>query len=559
MEESSSLKNQKLFLRRPDLSVADRLDLAIAGLSPSHRDCTISELKARYKVSHTFIYDEAQTLRAHSALLFGSVQGRKDSPLEEVLRSIRFFLEGKMETKSALQGLSNLASSIGIKYTSTCFISKLLELTGSLVGGTYSSDQPLLVTVLCDEVYSGGEPILVTIEAQSMMALDIRLVDGSLLSSDWEASFERLDNAQISFDRLIKDQGTQMASAIKVLPSQTIIGADSFHAIPHRLGLYHCRLKKEVELCELRQADRATRFFATKTFATAFKKEAEWEAAKLKTLQAIDQLEWFDEHYFKMIQQLRPFTSQGLARSQADAQYIIKESLAALSLLEYPKLQKHLNHIEGLLDNGQLLHYMDQVPILHQNLQEILEPETSWLWMLYWQWDKKSYQTHSPKVQKRTKQEALAAKELLEEYYQTGSTKGQMNPFASLRQKVFTTLDNIVQASSLVETFNSILKPFINNTRGQVSQELLNLVQFYHNHRVFKRGKRQNKAPIEILTGQPLEKSWIDLLIDKLRIVFEQQNLSSVKQLHQLLCPKKKAQKAIKETAIPLGNHKHAA
>ena len=270
MEESSSLKNQKLFLRRPDLSVADRLNLAIAGLSPSHRNCTIKELKARYKVSHTFIYDEAKVLRAHSALLFGSVQGNKESHLEEVLRSIRFFLEGKMETKGALQGLSNLATSIGIKYTSTCFISKLLELTGSLVGGTYSSDQPLVVTVLCDEVYSGGEPILVTIEPQSMMALDIRLVDGSLLSSDWEASFERLDKAQINFDRLIKDQGIQMASAIKVLPSQTIIGADTFHAIPLRLGRFRCQLERKVETTQQWEANRAECFMKSKTYNSTF-------------------------------------------------------------------------------------------------------------------------------------------------------------------------------------------------------------------------------------------------------------------------------------------------
>ena len=92
-----------------------------------------------------------------------------------------------------------------------------------------------------------------------------------------------------------------------------------------------------------------------------------------------------------------------------------------------------------------------------------------------------------------------------------------------------------------------------------MSQELLNLVQFYHNHRVFKRGKRQHKATIEILTGQPLAKSWIDLLIDKLRLAFQQQNIKSVKELHQLLCLKDKAKKGIKEVQLPFDKHKHAA
>ena len=111
-----------------------------------------------------------------------------------------------------------------------------------------------------------------------------------------------------------------------------------------------------------------------------------------------------------------------------------------------------------------------------------------------------------------------------------------------LRTKVFKTLDQIVQASSLVETFNSILKPFIKSARGQVSQELLNLVKFYHNHRVFKRGKRKDKAPVEILTGQRLHKHYIELLMDKIKEAFTKYEVCSLKQLHQIVCPKKQNQ-----------------
>lgn len=541
-EESSSLKNQELlFIRRPELTPADRLNLGIAGLGSAYRDCTIATLKTRYKVSHTFIYNQSKILKTHAAALFGVKQTVKSTNLNEVLKSIRFFLEGKLETKGALQGLSNFARSLGIKYYSTNFISELLQVAGSLLNKTYRSESPLIVTFLCDEVYSGGQAILVTLEAQSMMVLDIRLVNGSLVAADWEESFADLSKHEVRPNRIIKDQGKQMAAAVKALPSQTIIGADTFHAIPHRLGLFHCRLQKAVDLAKTKELDRANRFANTKYYKTALKKETEWEMAKFNTLQAIDYLEWFDEHYFNMIRQLRPFTSKGVPRDKASAEIIIKQSLEALALLPIPTLQKQLDHIEGLLENGQLLHFMDQVPVLYQDLQQILEVDTCWLWMLYWQWDKKSYQTHSPKVSERAKQETLAAKELLIEYYQQCYPKQGMNHFELLQKQVFSTLDEIVQASSLVETFNSILKPFINSARGQVSQELLNLVQFYHNHRVFKRGKRQNNAPIELLTGQPLKKHWIDLLMDKIKYAFEQHKVTSLKELHRLICPKKQA------------------
>ena len=35
---------------------------------------------------------------------------------------------------------------------------------------------------------------------------------------------------------------------------------------------------------------------------------------------------------------------------------------------------------------------------------------------------------------------------------------------------------------------------------------------FYHNHRRYKSGKRQGKAPIALLTGKPMEAPWWELL-----------------------------------------------
>jgi hypothetical protein len=40
---------------------------------------------------------------------------------------------------------------------------------------------------------------------------------------------------------------------------------------------------------------------------------------------------------------------------------------------------------------------------------------------------------------------------------------------------------------------------------------------FYHNHRRYKGGRRQGKAPIELLTGEALQSNWVDLLIQHKR------------------------------------------
>ena len=59
---------------------------------------------------------------------------------------------------------------------------------------------------------------------------------------------------------------------------------------------------------------------------------------------------------------------------------------------------------------------------------------------------------------------------------------------------------------------NSLLRPYLNSCKGHITQETLNLIMFYHNHRRYKSGKRQGKAPIELLTGKPLEAPWWELL-----------------------------------------------
>jgi hypothetical protein len=62
---------------------------------------------------------------------------------------------------------------------------------------------------------------------------------------------------------------------------------------------------------------------------------------------------------------------------------------------------------------------------------------------------------------------------------------------------------------------NAFIRPSLNSCKGQVTQEALNLIMFYHNHHRYKGGKRQGKAPIELLTGQSLEAEWVELFIQQ--------------------------------------------
>jgi len=55
----------------------------------------------------------------------------------------------------------------------------------------------------------------------------------------------------------------------------------------------------------------------------------------------------------------------------------------------------------------------------------------------------------------------------------------------------------------------------MNGARNQLSDQQLNVIRFYLNHRVYKRGKRKGFAPIELLCGKKLKQSWLELLVAK--------------------------------------------
>ena len=82
-----------------------------------------------------------------------------------------------------------------------------------------------------------------------------------------------------------------------------------------------------------------------------------------------------------------------------------------------------------------------------------------------------------------------------------------------LLQEMADALEAEVRSSSLIENVNSPLRPLLETCRGQVDQPLLDLFAYVHNHRRFVRGKRADKAPIELLTGKELDQTWLTSLL----------------------------------------------
>jgi len=130
---------------------------------------------------------------------------------------------------------------------------------------------------------------------------------------------------------------------------------------------------------------------------------------------------------------------------------------------------------------------------------------------LAWQWDK----TVIKSKQTERKHHAIEQRDFYLEWARL--VVSDEKKADRLKDKVYEQLDQIIQASSMVECINSLLRPYLNNSRNQVTQEFLNIFMFYHNHRRYRAGKRKGKTPLEILTGKAQKEDWVVLLQSKLR------------------------------------------
>lgn len=85
--------------------------------------------------------------------------------------------------------------------------------------------------------------------------------------------------------------------------------------------------------------------------------------------------------------------------------------------------------------------------------------------------------------------------------------------YEEIEDAVLLILETTYRCSSIVENFNSRLRPYLDE-RKMVTQKHLGLIQFYLNHKPFMRSKHKrlvNKTPAEALTGKA-HNSWLEML-----------------------------------------------
>jgi len=501
---------KRKFTRREDLTSQIRLTIANIALSAqlSGEWGTITDLAKQYEISRTFVYSLASTLKEAAPMLFGEAAGFIHSPSIREL-SIQAMLSFRLEGRSSIGAISTMMERFGWQLSSTGSISQMLSRIGALLPMSVSTQDGIIqyLVFTSDEIFSKTTPILVTVDPISSAILRIELAD-SRKAEDWKKHFECLYDNGWEAIYLVTDEGTGLRAGHAEALSDVIRQSDTYHAIAHRFGQRIDRLEeaayKAIEVeheCE-RKLDSA------KSDQVQEKRLEAYDQATKDAEEAIRLYDDFRYLYLCVLRELHVFDGNGNLRNRQQAEEQIETGLTLIEELGHNKITKAVGKIRRALPD--LLHYFDIAKGVVDECKKLaISEETLKAICVAWQWGK------AVRKAKKTDRKNHAAEQ---EQFCLEIAEGLLQEEQSdMQEIVYSKLDTIVQSSAMVECINSIIRPYLNSTKNHVTQEQLNLIMHYHNHRRYRDGKRKNKTPMEILTGQKQEKDWIELVFGIIR------------------------------------------
>lgn len=493
------------FTRRPDLTPLNRLYIAFRALMAQEQGIwgEITRLSEQFLISRMFIYTLAKTLEQNCPIIFG---GNHFNPAEEEKLPYYYMLSLRLEGRCSIEAISTIMNRFNIPMSSVGSISQALKDIGSLLPNTFTpNNQHVKLAVFAsDELFSKSKPILITVDPISSAILRIELSDTRNVE-DWKKHWECLsDNGYIAI-YLTTDEGKSLCTAHKEALKDIIRQPDLYHAIAHQLGHLVNVLEKAAYKAIREEYHCYAILDSAKSDDVLNKRIDRYEKVEKIAKGKIDLYDSYHFLYLCIIEELRIFDEQGNLRNREEAEGNIKVALDLLETLSDAKITKAVNKVSNTLPD--LFNYFDIAkPIVDELMTLPIDQGTLKALFVAWQWGKEMIKSKNAKARQYCKRNEQC-------YLQMAMCSLQEN-YTLIKEDVYMKLDQIIRSSALVECINSIIRPYLNNSKNHVTQETLNLIMYYHNYRRYKDGKRKGKTPYEILTGEKQEKDWIKILFD---------------------------------------------
>jgi hypothetical protein len=415
----------------------------------------------------------------------------------------RTIISLRLEGKVSISGISEIMDQQGHPYHSTGLVSQRLTALGGALPNTLIAKKVRKVFALADEIHALNIPILLTIEPKSTAILKIELAENRQADT-WDKHFRAIEAANYQISGLCSDRGTGLMGGFQMAcPNQTWF-SDHFHEF-NDLRKLCVTLESQAYAAIAYEEERKRILTNARSSANTEKCRLKLEEASKDCAIKIDRYQHIADVLALLFPSLYFFDLQsGKLRRPAQVKETLLTLMDWLDELDYPALQVETRTIRNHVDDICICY--KRAEEIYQTLSATISEDVLNFIGLSWQYDHQSHQ-HKGELKQHFKFESQFWREVAESLLEEKTAENVI-------VQAFDAFDDMNRTSSLIEMVNSLIRPFLNSCKGQITQEHLNLIMFYHNHHRYKTGKRQGKAPIEILNRVTLQKHWLDLLFD---------------------------------------------
>lgn len=484
------------FARRPDLPPETRAQIALEGLANRGRWGSITQLARRYRVSRQFVY---LLMWAVSHVFEPQTRSEPESSRALTVEWDELVLALKVQGDCSVGDISQILKTLGIPKDSIGAVSGYLR---QLAASLPQENPPVArrIVVLADEIFASGKPLLLVIEGRSHYILK-GLLGPDRKGDTWCKVFEDLQREGHEIVRVVSDLGSGLLSGAEAAGLEHL--PDLMHLF-HPLSPFLSRFEHQAEGAIAEEYERQRVWGNSRSTATRRKRLRLYKAAVHHAHDAIERYEDYAYLWRELLRAFDPFHPDGTVRTRAVAQ---GDVLAILDLMEsefdHEKLHAAVRSLRKALETYWA--YFDRLEAIVAELSEGLPDEVLRELCLAWQCEKKSRGTKDYRRKKALEQRAQDHRLL--------AGWGSINDLDAAAQRVFDRLEDNVRSSSPLEAINALVRDHLNSCRGQITQEMLDLIVYYLNHRIARRGPYKGTSAWERLTGKPEEGTYIEQIL----------------------------------------------
>jgi hypothetical protein len=484
------------FTRRPDLDPQTRIHIVMLAWLHQGVYGKMTQIANYYRISRTFLSQLLLAAHLQLAVLFSDAKLLSQQDHQHWEHLLLLF---RLEGKCSLLSISSILKALQYHPDSLGYLSQFFHSAGQALPSTLLMPSKKLVFYLSDAMFAIHAPILVTIDAHSTAILNIELASDRSAET-WRTHFEALEHHHFLSLGMASDRGKGVMAGYQAACDMALWVADYFHELRDLFAVRN-PWERKAYAAITKEYEAARRFANARSESNLQKRLHQYDTAHRACEQAITLYDHLDVLLDLLRDALHICSPHGTLRTPEGVRAELTRLFDRIAELDGAAITQTLKPIRNHIDD--ILLPFKQAEAIAAELRLAVPHEALDFLVLAWHQDHVSSQSgskHKHAHQRERDFWLACADALLDEAFDT------------LKALVFDKLDSIIRASSLVEMVNSLFRPSLRSCKGQITQETLNLIMFSHNHRRYKSGKRQGKAPIELLTGKPLEAPWWELL-----------------------------------------------